>query len=127
MAKKQKLRKGKYKVVNWSEYNKSLKERGDLTIWFSPEGIATWLESESNSKNRGRPCQYSDLAIKTPYIIRQVFNLRLRQTEGFINSILKMLEIELPVPDYTTISRRVRGLSVDITSRKLGRKINLIL
>lgn len=32
MSKKEKLRKGKYKVKNWPEYNRSLKDRGDLTI-----------------------------------------------------------------------------------------------
>ena len=52
---KKPLRKGKYKVLNWSEYNKALKNRGDLTIWFSEEGIEKWLEEEEKDKNlRGK-------------------------------------------------------------------------
>jgi hypothetical protein len=34
--------------------------------------------------------EYSDTAIQAMYTIRQVFNLRLRQTEGFTKSILKI-------------------------------------
>ena len=32
----------KYKVRNWSEYDRSLRSRGDLTIWLSEEiGVST--------------------------------------------------------------------------------------
>jgi hypothetical protein len=51
-------------------------------------------------------------------MIRQVFNLRLRQTEGFVISILKIMNIDLEVLDYTTLARRVRGLKVDFVANK---------
>ena len=127
MAKKEKLRKGKYKVINWRTYNKDLKNRGDLTIWFTEEGIRQWLEEEANIRGRGRRREYGDMAIQTMYIVRQVFNLRLRQTEGFTRSILKIMKINLPIPDYTTVSRRVRDLSVNFVTAKPKGKINLIL
>jgi hypothetical protein len=38
--------------------------------------------------------------------------LALRQSEGLIGSIMRLLEIDLPVPDHTTLSRRACGLSV---------------
>jgi hypothetical protein len=41
-----------------------------------------------------------------------VFRLALRQSEGLIGSIMRMLGIDLPVPDHTTLSRRACGLSV---------------
>lgn len=127
MSKGKKWRKGKYKVINWGAYNKNLKKRGDLTIWFTQEGIEKWLEEEASVKFRGRQREYSDTAIQAMYTIRQVFNLRLRQTEGFTKSILKIMKINLPIPDYTTVSRRVRELSVDFVTMKPGEKINLIL
>ncbi len=127
MVKKEKLRKGKYKVMNWGKYNKDLKNRGDLTIWFTEEGIRKWLEEEVRIRGRGRQREYGDMAIQTMYTIRQVFNLRLRQTEGFTRSILKIMKINLPIPDYTTVSRRVRDLSVDFVTVKPRGKINLIL
>ena len=127
MSKPQQLRKGKYKVINWGEYNKSLKTRGDLTIWFTEESIKAWLEEEVYHKSRGRQKQYSDLAIKTIYTLRQVFNLRLRQAEGFARSIFSILTVKLPTPDYTTVSRRIRKLSVKFITQRLQGKINLIL
>ena len=75
---KKRLRKGKYKVVNWRAYNKSLEKRGDITIWFTEEGIEKWYEEEVLDKSKGKPRKYSDYAIQTAYILRQVFNLRLR-------------------------------------------------
>lgn len=125
--KKGKLRKGQYKVTNWNAYNMALKHRGDLTIWFTEEGIAKWLEKEPYVKSRGRQTEYSDVAIQTVYTIRQVFNLRLRQTEGFVSSILKIMNIDLPTPDYTTVSRRIGSLSVNFITKRPKGKINLIL
>lgn len=109
----------------WDEVN--LKKRGDLTIWFTQEGIEKWLEEESSIRGRGRQREYSDTAIQAMYTIRQVFNLRLRQTEGFTKSILKIMKITLPIADYTTVSRRVRGLSINFVTIKSGSRINLIL
>ena len=67
MSKGKKWRKGKYKVINWGAYNKKLKKRGDLTIWFTQEGIEKWLEEEASVKFRGRQREYSDTAIQAIY------------------------------------------------------------
>jgi hypothetical protein len=48
----------------------------------------------------GQP-SYSDLAITTALMMRAVFHLALRQTEGLIGSILLLLGIELPVLNHT--------------------------
>jgi len=77
--------------------------------------------------NRGRQREYSDTAIKTIYVLRQVFNLRLRQAQGFTRSILLLLGKEVAVPDYTTISRRIREVSVAFLTQKVLGKVNLIL
>ena len=39
-----------------------------------------------------------------------VFHLPLRQTEGFLRSLADHLQVDLPVPDHTTLSRRARRL-----------------
>lgn len=41
-------------------------------------------------------------------MLGMVFGLRLRQSEGFLSSVLDMMALDLPVPDHTTLSRRVR-------------------
>ena len=71
----------KYKVRNWSEYDRSLRSRGDLTIWLSEDVIDAWVP-EQNGK-RGRQRKYSDISIEAALSLRLVFHLGLRQTEGF--------------------------------------------
>jgi IS5 family transposase len=39
-----------------------------------------------------------------------VFHLPLRQTEGFLRSFADLLEVDLPIPDHTTLSRRLKKL-----------------
>src|ERR671938_1627148 len=92
------------KVTNWPAYDASLRQRGSLTVWFTEEAIAAW-EAEPRTTPGGQP-HYSDLAITTALTIKAVFRLALRQTEGLIGSILRLLGLDLSVPDHTTLSRR---------------------
>ena len=39
--------KKKYKVINWREYNRALKDRGSLTVWISKDIEDTWYISSS--------------------------------------------------------------------------------
>ena len=77
--------KTKYRVANWASYDRALVRRGDLTVWVSPEAIATWTPPDGCK--RGGQLQYSDLAIETALTLRLLFHLPLRQTEGFLTSI----------------------------------------
>jgi hypothetical protein len=99
-----------YRVRNWREYEKSLRDRGDITIWFNQEAIDAWTPP-TNAKRGGQPV-YSDLAIETALTLRLLFHLPLRQTEGFLGSILKLMGIDHPCPDHTTLSRRNRTIEV---------------
>src|SRR5689334_8911964 len=73
------------KVVNWREYDESLRRRGSLTVWFSDEVIEAWKASPRTGRG-GRP-EYSDLAILTGLTLKAVFRLAYRQTEGLIGSV----------------------------------------
>jgi hypothetical protein len=55
---------------------------------------------------------YSDLAIETALSLRLLFDLPLRQTEGFLRSILQLMSLDLPCPDHTTLSRRNATVAV---------------
>jgi hypothetical protein len=102
-----KFEKAKYKISNSREYDQALKNRGSLTIWFAEESIAGWNNTDIvKDRKRGRPATYSDLAIETCVTLGLVYKQRLRQTEGFVESIIKLLQLDLQVPDHTTISRR---------------------
>ena len=48
-ARRHKFEKKRYRVSNWSEYNESLRQRGDVTVWLSPEVEAAWLADRRKS------------------------------------------------------------------------------
>src|SRR5215203_1845258 len=98
----------KHKVTNWPAYDASLRQRGSLTVWFTDEAIQAWV-AEPRTTRGGQPW-YSRLAILTALTLRAVFRLALRQTEGLIGSIIRLLGLDLAVPDYTTLSRRAATL-----------------
>ena len=104
--------KDKYRVTNWSSYNKSLVNRGNITIWLSEEVIEDWYYQEESQV--GGQYVYSDNCIECLVGIKSVFKLAYRQLEGFANSIITLLGFELKVPSYTQISRRAKGLEVDL-------------
>src|SRR5215204_4683590 len=98
------------RVTNWAEYDAALRQRGSLTVWFTNEAIAAW-EAEPRITPGGQP-HYSDLAITTALTLKAVFRLALRQTEGLIGSVIRLLGLDLSVPDHTTLSRRAATLEV---------------
>jgi len=83
---------------DWSHYNESLKDRGSMTIWLSNDVIENWYEQDRVYDGTGTPNLYTDMAILTVHEIRQVFKLPLRQCEGFINSIFRLMNIDLACP-----------------------------
>ena len=105
-----------YKVQNWSEYNEALVDRGRLTVWLGEEAIENW--KHDGPAQQGAQWIFTDLAVKTCLQIKVVYGMTLRQTEGFVESIVEMmgLEEQMPVPDYTTLSKRQGDLDIEIQS-----------
>jgi hypothetical protein len=109
-ARRHRIPKQRHRVTNWAEYDATLRLRGSLTVWFSEEAITAW-RAEPRTTRGGQP-HYSALAIRTALTLRAVFRLALRQTEGLIDSILKLLGLDLAVPDHSTLSRRAETLEM---------------
>jgi Transposase DDE domain len=109
-ARRHHIPKQRHRVTNWAEYDAALRARGSLTVWFTPEAVATWAAAARLTRG-GQPT-YSNLAITTALTLRAVFGLALRQTEGLIGSVLQLLGLDLPVPDHSTLSRRAERLEV---------------
>jgi hypothetical protein len=116
--------KQRHRVANWAEYDAALRQRGSLTVWFTDAAIAAW-RAEPRATPGGQP-HYSALAILTALTLRAVFRLALRQTEGLIGSILRLLGLELAVPDHTTLSRRAETLEVP-RPRPGGEPVHLLV
>jgi Transposase DDE domain len=102
--------KQRHRVTNWAAYDAGLRARGSLTVWFTAEAVEAW-KAEPRTGRGGQP-RYSSLAIATALALRAVFRLALRRTEGLIGSILRLLGLDLAVPDHTTLSRRAETLRV---------------
>ena len=109
-SRRHKFAKKKYRVTNWCGYNESLRNRGDLTVWITGDARKHWAAPRRRSRG-GQP-RYSDLAITMCLTLGMVYRLPLRQTQGLIRSISKLMLLEISVPDFSTLSRRGRGLSL---------------
>ena len=109
-ARRHHIPKQRHQVTNWPEYDAALRQRGSLTVWFTDAAIAAW-GAERRTTPGGQP-HYSALAITTALTLRTVFRLALRQTEGLIGSIIRLLGLDLAVPDHSTLSRRAETLPV---------------
>jgi hypothetical protein len=100
----------RYRVKNWRDYDAALRQRGDLTVWVTPAAMAAWTPPRND--RRGRPQKYSEIAVETGLMLRLAFGRPWRQTEGMLASIMRLLGLDLPVPDHTTFSRRSADLTV---------------
>jgi len=126
-----------YKTRNWPAYNEALRRRGSLTIWFDP--AMTW-EAAPTGK-RGRQPDYSGEedqktvrgtvfptnAIQTCLTIKVLFGMALRQTTGFVESLLRLTGLDWSVPNFSTLSRRQKTLKVNIPYRGSDGPLHLLI
>lgn len=97
-----------YKTGRWSAYNKALRRRGSLTIWFDP--ATTWEPAPTGK--RVRQPDHSDAAIQTCLTMKILFGMALRQTKGFVESLLRLMALNWAVPDFSMLSRRQMTLEI---------------
>ena len=112
-----------YKTRNWPAYNEALKRRGSLTIWFDPEMI--WEAAQTG--RRGRQQSYSDAAIQTCLSMKVLFGMALRQTTGFVESLLRLVGLDWTVLNFSTLSRRQKTLAVNIPYRGSKGPLHLLI
>jgi hypothetical protein len=113
------------RVTNCRDYDAALRNRGSLIVWFTEEELAGWRAQPR--KTPGGQARYSSLAIEMALTLRAVFKLALRQSEGLIGSIMRLLAIGLPVPDHSTLNRRACGLPVQSRPRSGAGELHLIV
>ncbi len=109
-----KARKATYRVKNWAVYNKSLVQRGSITVWISEAVLANWHPEPEAVRPRGGQVQYSDQAITCLLMLKAVYRLPYRQTVGLGQSVLDLLGAGVRVPDYTTLCKRSADLAVSL-------------
>ena len=87
---------------------------------------ALWLLQEKSGKP-GASRSYSDKAIEICLSLRVLLKLPLRQTQGFVRSVMRLAGVSLPVPDYTTLCRRQRSLPVGLPVRPRATARHIVL
>lgn len=94
------------RAIEWTGQFKRDYEReaNGITIWFAEKALLEWNPIKTGT--RGRPMEYSDDAIETAVFIRQVFHLSLRQTEGFMVSLARLMNAAISIPNFSSISKR---------------------
>jgi Transposase DDE domain len=116
----------RYRVRNWKDYNQALIRRGSLTIWIEETTLQAWCQNMREGQV-GSPTTYSDLAIQTLLTLKAVFSLPLRQTQGFAQSLLHLMAADLPIPNYSTLSRRAENLEVALPRRSKDEPIHVVI
>ena len=114
-----------YRVKNWSSYNRALVARGSLTVWLDDGLWAQWYDQRPSQ--RGAQFVYSDRTIEWMLTMRLLFGLPLRQTQGFIQSLLSLMGLALAVPDYSTLSRRQGRLRVVLPNKPTDSPLHLVV
>ncbi|KAF7767782.1 hypothetical protein PCIT_a3873 [Pseudoalteromonas citrea] len=101
----------KKKIRNWSQYNRALVQRGNINIWLSESAISKWQNIDKHG-GRGHSNHYFDFAIETSLTLRAVFHLPLRALEGFVNSLLTMMDTSQQSPGYSCLCKRSKTFDV---------------
>jgi hypothetical protein len=94
-------------------------------VWFSEDAVSSWVPR--GNRKRGGQRRYSNHAIETALTLGIVFHLPLRQTEGFVASLLRLLDLDLRSPDHSTLSRRAKQLEIRLPNVGSRHTIHLIV
>ena len=125
------------KTWNWPSDNKALKRRGSLTIWFDP--AMTWEAAPTGKRGRQpvysgeedqktvRGTVFPTNAVQTCLTMKVLFGMALRQTTGFVESLLCLIGLDRDAPDFSTLSRRQKTLKVNIPYRGSGGPLHLLI
>jgi IS5 family transposase len=101
------------KISKWAKYNESLVQRGSITFWLDEEVVQQWAHANSVRKV-GRPFVYSDRAIECLLTLRELFRLAYRQTEGLGRSLAQLMNVQLAIPDFTSLAKRAARLKFQL-------------
>jgi hypothetical protein len=115
------------RVKNWSEYNNSLVNRGNISIYVSEAIASNVFAKPQPSHKAGHPIEYRDDLILFMLTIRELLHLPLRQAVGFVTGLLQGMGLSWQLPDYSTLSRRMSKLDIDFCRNFRGKNVVLLL
>ena len=118
-------KKTQYRVRNWAAYNAALVNRGNLTVWVDEEAWQAW--QDTGPRQRGAQDVYAAAAIQCVLTRRAVYHLALRAAQGLAESVFTLLQVSLPVPTYSTLSRRGARSEIELSRVSLSEPVHLVI
>ena len=105
----------KMRVVNGTDYTKSLKERGKIFTL-----VNRILSSQTNNhlKIGKGECKYSNHFIVSMYTVGYILNLPLRQLCGFFEDYAQQNNYNLDIPNFSTLSRRLKNINLTVIDKR---------
>jgi hypothetical protein len=76
---------------------------------------------------RGRQPDHSDATIRTCLTMKVLFRMALRQTTEVVESLLRLIDLDWAVPNFSTLSRRQKSLKVNIPYRSSQGPLHLLI
>lgn len=113
-------------ITNWSPYNKSLINRGSPTFWVDADTMNNWLHDDQHGL-RGRSQLYTNQPICTFLMLKGIFSLTLRATQGLLDSQLELTNVPLCAPDYSCVSKRARTVKIVYRQPPKGNITELVI
>ena len=84
-----------------------------------------WDAAPTGKRGRRQTC--SDTAIQTCLTMKVPFGMALRQTTGFVESLLRLVGLDWTAPEFSTLSRRQTSLAVNIAYRGPRGPLHLLI
>lgn len=102
-----KTKKANKKIINWSQYNQSLENRGNFSVLLN---VAYLNKVPPRTSKTGHPVEYSDAIILFLAQLREFMQMPIRQTIGMAKFIFARAGLDIKLPSRTTLSRRLGEL-----------------
>ncbi|WP_425889385.1 IS5 family transposase [Aeromonas veronii] len=113
-------------ITNRPKYNKSLINRGSLTFWVDAEAMNNWFRHGHHGR-RGRSQLYTDQTLSTLLMLKGIFNISLRVTQGLLDSLFELMNVPLCAPDYSCVSKRASTVEVAYRQPPKGKVTDVVI
>ena len=88
--------------------------------------MSYWFHHAHHGR-RGRSQLYTDQGISTFLMLKGIFNLTLRATQGLLDSLFELMNVPLCAPDYSCVSNRARSVTVSYRQPAKRRITDLVI
>lgn len=108
--------KRRYKVTNWTEYNKSLKNRGKLSLYFPAGDMKFHLVNENHYTPgvSGQSVFYKPSYVELMYITYRLFGWGMRQICGYFEDMWERQNLDIQAPSFGHLSDLFASLPIKI-------------